>query len=280
MNFPRLTRAFSGASPSIWGGTYIPAWWKPGHPAADDDGFRTDVINLVRELNVPIVRYPGGNFVSGYNWEDGVGAVESRPRRLDLAWQTTEPNTFGTNEFMQWCAKVGTEPMFAVNLGTRGAEAAQNLVEYCNHDGGTYWSDLRRSHGVAAPHKIKTWCLGNEMDGNWQTGHKSATEYGELARESAKMMKWTSPGIETIVCGSSSRSMATFGTWEWEVLQECYENVDYLSLHTYYGNQDNDTPRFLATPDSMAQFIDESVALCDAVAASKKQTRKTKSVVR
>ncbi|MBC8141279.1 MAG: alpha-N-arabinofuranosidase [Armatimonadetes bacterium] len=247
---------------------------EPGHETADADGFRTDVLELVRELNVPIVRYPGGNFVSGYNWEDGVGAVESRPRRLDLAWHSTEPNTFGTNEFMRWCEKANTEPMLAVNLGTRGADAARNLVEYCNHPGGTYWSDLRRSHGVAAPHKVKTWCLGNEMDGGWQMGQKSATEYGALARETAKLMKWTDSTIETIVCGSSSREMATFGKWEWDVLQECYENVDYLSLHVYYGNRDGNTPRFLAKPDSMAQFIDEAISLCDAVGASKKQTRK------
>ncbi len=247
---------------------------EPGHMTADADGFRTDVLELVRELNVPIVRYPGGNFVSGYNWEDGVGAVESRPARLDLAWHTTEPNTFGTNEFMRWCDKANTKPMLAVNLGTRGADAARNLVEYCNHDNGTYWSDLRRSHGVAAPHGVRTWCLGNEMDGDWQMGHKSAPEYGALARETAKLMKGTDSSIETIVCGSSHRGMPTFGRWEWEVLQECYEHVDYLSVHVYYGNKDDDTPAFLAKPDGMARFIDEAVSLCDAVAASKKQKRK------
>ena len=152
--------------------------YQPGHPASDKDGFRTDVINLVRELDVPVVRYPGGNFVSGFNWEDSVGPVEQRPKRLDLAWETLETNEFGLNEFSKWAKKANTDIMMAVNLGTRGPDAARNLVEYCNHPSGSYYSDLRRSHGYEDPLNIKMWCLGNEMDGPWQMGSKTAYEYG------------------------------------------------------------------------------------------------------
>ena len=267
---PRLFGGFAEhLGRHIYSGIY-----EPGHPTADVHGFRQDVLELVRELRMPIMRYPGGNFVSGYRWEDGVGPKELRPKRLDLAWGALEPNTFGTNEFMDWCKKVGTEPMLAVNLGTRGPEAAQALVEYCNHPGGTHWSDMRRSHGYAEPHNVKVWCLGNEMDGPWQMGRKTAWEYGRIAAESAKMMKWTDPSIETVLCGSSGRTMPTFGRWEWEALNEAYEQTDYVSLHTYYGNTTNDTPGFLAQPDTMADFIRETLAVCDAVGASKKIRRK------
>src|SRR6185503_2097245 len=182
----------------VYGGIY-----EPGHPKADAKGFRKDVLALVRELAPTIMRYPGGNFVSGYNWEDGVGPVEQRPARHDLAWMSTEPNTFGTNEFVDWCRAAKIEPMLAVNLGTRGGDAARNLVEYCNHPSGTAWSDLRRKHGWEKPHDIKFWCLGNEMDGGWQREMKTATEYGRIATEAAKMMRWIDPTIELAACGSS-----------------------------------------------------------------------------
>jgi len=247
--------------------------YEPGHPAADEDGFRTDVLALVRELDMPVMRYPGGNFVSGYNWEDGIGPKESRPRRLNLAWKTLETNQFGINEFVTWCRKASTEPMVAVNLGTRGPEEARRLVEYCNHPRGTWWSDLRRQHGYEQPHSIKLWCLGNEMDGPWQMGHKTATEYGRLARETAKMMKWTDPSLELVVCGSSGRGMPTFGAWEAEVLDHTFDHVEYLSIHTYYGNQSGDTPSFLAKPDEMGDFIEEAAACCD-YAAARRRSRK------
>jgi alpha-N-arabinofuranosidase len=248
--------------------------YEPTHPTADEQGFRQDVLALVRELNMPIMRYPGGNFVSGYNWEDGVGPRDQRPVRLDLAWNTTEPNEFGTNEFVDWCRKVGTEPLLAVNLGTRGPEAARNLVEYCNHPSGSAWSDLRRAHGYEQPHAVKTWCLGNEMDGPWQMGHKTATEYGRIACEAAKLMKWTDPTVQLVTCGSSGRGMPQFGAWELEALEHTFDHVEYLSIHTYLGNADSDTPSFLAKPDAMGDFIAESVALCDAVAARRKSRKR------
>lgn len=254
---------------AIYGGIY-----EPGHPAADESGFRTDVIELIRELNVPIVRYPGGNFVSGYNWEDGVGPQAERPRRLELAWRTIETNQFGTDEFMAWCQKAGTEPMMAVNLGSRGLDAARNLLEYCNHPADTYWSDLRRRNGAADPYGVKVWCLGNEMDGPWQIGHKTAHEYGRLAHETAKVMRLVDPSIELVACGSSNRKMPTYPQWEATVLEHTYEHVDYLSLHTYYGNPDNNTPNFLAKSIDMDLFISEVVGICDYIGAKKRSKKK------
>jgi alpha-N-arabinofuranosidase len=248
--------------------------YEPDHPSADEQGFRQDVIEMVRELKVPLVRYPGGNFVSGYNWEDGVGLVADRPRRLDLAWRTTETNHIGTNEFMDWAKKIDAEVNMAVNLGTRGIDAARNLVEYCNHPSGSYWSDLRISHGYKDPHKIKTWCLGNEMDGPWQIGHKTADEYGRLAAETAKAMRWVDPSIELVACGSSNRRMPTFAEWEATVLDHTYDHVDYISLHTYYGNRDNDLGNYLAQSLDMDQFIYSVISIADYMKA-KKRSKKT-----
>ncbi|GIV79028.1 alpha-N-arabinofuranosidase [Litorilinea aerophila] len=267
---PRLYGSFiEHLGRAVYGGIY-----EPDHPAADEEGFRTDVLELVQELNVPIVRYPGGNFVSGYNWEDGVGPKEERPRRLELAWRTIETNQFGTNEFMAWCRKAHTEPMLAVNLGSRGLDAARNLVEYCNHPAGTYWSDLRRRHGYPEPHKVKVWCLGNEMDGPWQIGHKTADEYGRLAVETAKVMKWVDPTIELVACGSSNRKMPTYPQWEATVLEHTYEHVEYLSLHTYYGNRNGNTANFLAKSLDMDRFIAEVAGICDYVQAKKRSKKK------
>ena len=254
---------------AVYGGVF-----EPNHPEADENGFRKDVINLVRELQVPLVRYPGGNFVSGYNWEDGVGPVESRPRRLDLAWRTTETNEVGTNEFMKWAKLVGADVNMAVNLGTRGIDAARNLVEYCNHPGGSYYSDLRASHGVKEPYNIKTWCLGNEMDGPWQIGHKTAAEYGRIAQEAAKVMKWVDPSIELVACGSSHRNMPTFADWEATVLDHTYDHVDYISLHQYYGNQSNDVANYLALSLEMDDFISSVISIADYVKAKIRSKKK------
>ena len=247
--------------------------YEPGHPTADEDGFRTDVLDLVRELQVPITRYPGGNFVSGYNWEDGVGPRAERPVRLDLAWRVRETNQFGTNEFIQWCKKAKTEPMMAINLGTRGVDEARALVEYCNHPGGSYYSDLRRKHGYADPHGVKVWCLGNEMDGPWQIGHKTADEYGRTAQESAKVMRWVDPNVELVLCGSSNAGMPTFPAWEQTVLEHCYEQVDYLSLHTYIGDRERNISSFLAKSIEMDHFISTVAATCDHVKAEKRSKK-------
>jgi len=254
---------------AVYGGIY-----EPGHSTADKEGFRQDVLELVKELQVPVVRYPGGNFVSAYNWEDSVGPVEDRPACLDLAWKSKEPNEFGLNEFVSWAKKAETEVMMAINLGTRGISDARNLVEYCNHEGGSYWSDLRKKHGVEKPHNIKLWCLGNEMDGPWQVGHKTPYEYGRIANETAKALKLFDPELELVVCGSSSNQMPTFPEWERTVLEECYENVDYISLHIYLKNEENDLMTFLASPTGMDEFIDTVTKTCDYVKA-KKRSKKT-----
>jgi Alpha-L-arabinofuranosidase len=254
---------------AVYGGIY-----EKDHPTADEQGFRGDVMELVKGLDVPIVRYPGGNFVSGYNWEDGVGPVEQRPKRLELAWRTVEPNWVGFNEFMDWCRKADTEAMMAVNLGTRGIDDARNLIEYSNHPSGSYWSDLRRSHGYADPHNVKVWCLGNEMDGPWQIGAKTAVEYGRLANETGKVMRLVDPSIELVACGSSARQMPTFPEWEATVLDLAYETVDYMSIHQYYGNRTNDTPNFLAQSMGMDSFIHTVISACDYIGAKKRSKKK------
>ena len=243
--------------------------YEPGHPLADEQGFRLDVLGLVRKLGVPIVRWPGGNFVSGYNWEDGVGPGEGRPKRLDMAWFSTESNAVGIHEFCDWAKKADSSVMMAINLGTRGVDAARNIVEYCNHPGGSYWSDLRRQNGAQEPFGVKLWCLGNEMDGPWQIGHKTAQEYARVASEAGKVMKWIDPSIELVACGSSSLTMPTFGDWERTVLEEAYDTVDYVSLHQYYGNAAGDTPTFLAQSVNMDAFIRSVVSICDAVQGKK-----------
>ncbi|MCR5088880.1 MAG: alpha-N-arabinofuranosidase [Oscillospiraceae bacterium] len=267
---PRLYGSFiEHLGRAVYGGIY-----EPGHPQADEEGFRRDVMAMVRKLGVPLVRYPGGNFVSGFNWEDSVGPADRRPARLDLAWLTKETNEVGMHEFAHWTEKAGAGLMYAVNLGTRGAEAARNIVEYCNHPGGTYYSDMRIRNGRKDPFNIRLWCLGNEMDGPWQMGSKTAYEYGRLANETAKMMKWVDPSIELVACGSSSTEMPTFGSWELTMLEECYDNVDYVSLHRYYGNPTGDTGGFLARTMDMDGFIHTVASICDAV-RGKKHSKKT-----
>ena len=248
--------------------------YEPGHPLSDERGFRRDVIELVRKLDVPLVRYPGGNFVSGFNWEDSIGPRSQRPSRLDLAWFTTETNEVGLHEFYQWVKSAGSDLMYAVNLGTRGPDAARNVVEYANHPGGSYWSDLRARNGLKEPMGIKLWCLGNEMDGEWQIGHRTAYEYGRVANEAAKVMKWVDDTIQVVACGSSHSDMPTFGSWEREMLEQCYDTIDYVSLHRYYGNPTNDTPSFQPRSMDMESFIHAVVSICDAVGSTKKSAKK------
>ncbi|PYZ95961.1 alpha-N-arabinofuranosidase [Alteribacter lacisalsi] len=254
---------------AVYGGIY-----EPDHEGADEQGFRKDVISLVSQLQVPIIRYPGGNMLSAYNWEDGVGPKHERPRKLELAWRVIETNQVGTNEFADFAGKVGSEVMMAVNLGTRGIDAARNLVEYCNHPGGSYWSDLRRTHGYERPHQIKTWCLGNEMDGHWQIGQKTAEEYGRLAAETGKAMKQVDPSIELVSCGSSGSGMPTFPEWEAVTLDHTYGIADYVSLHQYFGNRDNDSQNYLASTMELEHFIHTVISVCDYLKA-KKRSKKT-----
>lgn len=229
--------------------------YEPGHTCADEEGFREDVLQTVREMGVKAVRYPGGNFVSAYHWEDGVGPREERPRKIDLAWKAVETNAFGTDEFIRWAKKAGVQPIFTVNLGTRGMEEALQYLEYCNFPSGTKYSELRKSHGVEEPYGVRLWCLGNEMDGNWQIGHKSAAEYGVLAAETGKIMKLLDPGIELIACGSSLSTMKTYPEWDMEVLEQTYDVIDYLALHQYYGGQEKGTAAFLAQVLDMEEYI-------------------------
>lgn len=253
----------------VYGGIY-----EPNHATANSDGFRADVIAMTRELGVSTVRYPGGSFVSGYDWTDGIGPVEMRPARLDLAWHSTEPNVFGLDEFMKWARATNTEPMLAINLGTRGLQDAVNLLEYCNVARGTKWSDLRRSHGVEEPYNVRLWCLGNEVDGPWQLGHKTASEYARLAAETARAMRMVDPHLTLVACGSSGAAIATFGEWEQTVLTEAYDQVDLISAHTYYWIEGDDLGSFLASTVDMDHYVDAVVATCDAVRAQKRAEKK------
>ncbi|MGG1691849.1 alpha-L-arabinofuranosidase C-terminal domain-containing protein [Heyndrickxia ginsengihumi] len=247
--------------------------YEPTHPLADKQGFRTDVIDLLKELNIPIIRYPGGNFVSGYDWTDGIGPVEKRPTRLELAWKVHETNEVGIDEFVDWTKKVNTELMAAVNLGTGSAKEAGNMVEYCNHSGGTYWSDLRKAFGHKQPHHIKLWCLGNEMDGPWQINHLTADDYGKKAKETAKIMKWMDPSIELVACGSSDPALASFPDWDRVVLENTYEDIEYLSIHRYYFYENNILD-YLYSYIDMNNYIKSIVSTIDFVKA-KKRTKKT-----
>jgi alpha-N-arabinofuranosidase len=236
---------------SIYEGIY-----EPDSPHADKkNGLRKDVLEALRELNFRAIRYPGGNFLSGYRWEDGVGPKDKRPNRRDLAWQSIESNQFGTNEFIEFCKLVKTEPMFGVNMGTASIQDAANLVEYCNAPVGTQYADLRASHGYKQPHNIKYWCVGNEMDGPWQIGHLDAPEYGAKAREAAKMMRWHDRQIQLILCGSSNSQMPTYPEWDRTVLEAAWENIDYHSLHYYAGNTENDTDSYLAMSAEFESFV-------------------------
>lgn len=257
---------------AIYGGVY-----EPGSRLADAKGFRKDVIAEMKELGVPIMRYPGGNFVSGYNWLDGVGPKDKRPTVRELAWNSIETNQFGTNEFIEWCRIIGTEPLLAVNLGWGTPEQAVALLEYCNVDKGTRWADLRRQHGYAEPHNVRYWCLGNEMDGPWQIGHMPAREYGRKAADTARQMRRIDRNLQLIACGSSNPFMATYLTWDREVLEECYDLVDAISLHRYFNNTtetNGDTSRFVALNLHMERQILEIMAVCDYVRGLRKAQKR------
>jgi len=242
--------------------------YEPGSKLADSNGFRMDVLKEIKDLDVPIIRYPGGNFVSGYHWLEAVGPKEQRPHVLDLAWNTLESNQFGVNEFITWCRAVGTEPLMGTNFGTEPPDMTAALLEYCNVEKGTKWSELRRAHGYEKPHNVKYWCLGNEMDGPWQIGHIPATEYGIKARDAARQMRTLDPTVKLIACGSSGPSMPTYLEWDQQVLQQCFDEVDAISLHRYFGNDEEtggDSSKFLALNLAMDRQIEEIAAVCDLV---------------
>lgn len=254
---------------AVYGGIY-----EPGHPSADADGMRTDVLALVRELGITLVRYPGGNFVSGFRWEDSVGPLQERPVRLSLAWPALESNEVGLHEFAAWAQKAGCRLFYAINLGTRGLEDARNLVEYANIAGGSYYSDLRRKNGAADPFGIRLWCLGNEMDAPWQMGEKTPENYGLLANEAAKIMKMVDPHLEVVACGSSS-PLPQFGNWESGVLSRCYDTIDYLSVHRYCAKEPGMKPvEYLLQPSGMDEYIAQVLALCDAEGAKRRSKKK------
>jgi alpha-L-arabinofuranosidase len=251
--------------------------YDPGSKLSDSNGFRKDVMQEVHALGVPIIRYPGGNFVSGYNWLDGVGPKQDRSRVLDKAWNSLNSNQFGTDEYMAWCKAVGTLPLMGLNLGTGSPEQAAALVEYCNVDKGTKWSDLRRRHGYAAPYNVRHWCIGNEMDGPWQIGHMTATEYGIRAQDTARQMRAVDRSVQLIACGSSGPMMPTYLEWDREVLEQCYDYVDGLSLHRYLGNNEEtgeDSAKFVAMNLTMDRQIAETLAVCDLVRGHKRSPKK------
>jgi alpha-N-arabinofuranosidase len=256
-------RTIAPISPLLFGGfaehmgrCVYEGMYDPASPLADADGLRQDVLAALRDQAYTVIRYPGGNFLSGYNWLDGVGPKEARPRRRELAWQSIETNQFGTNEFMQFCQAANVLPMLGVNMGTGTIQSACDLVEYCNVSAGTYWSDLRARHGFPNPHNVRYWCVGNEMDGPWQIGHLGAAEYGSKALEAAKMMKWQDPTIQTILCGSSNDRMPTYPEWDRTALEIAWEAMDYLSMHYYAGNRDGDTDSYLASALLFERFVD------------------------
>ncbi len=274
---PALDRNIFGSFLEHLGRAIYEGIYEPNSKFADANGFRKDVLEEIQKLQVPIIRYPGGNFVSGYHWLDGVGPKQDRPKVLDKAWNSLETNQFGINEFLLWCRTVGTQPLLGLNLGTGSPESAAALVEYCNVDKGTKWSDLRRTHGIADPHKVTHWCLGNEMDGPWQIGHMSASEYGEKAADAARQMRYVDPSLKLIACGSSGPTMPTYLEWDRQVLEQCYDYVDAISLHRYFDNTSEtggDTGKFLALNLSMERQIAEVAAVCDYVQGRKRSPKK------
>ncbi|MEO5367719.1 MAG: hypothetical protein H7831_15445 [Magnetococcus sp. WYHC-3] len=253
---------------AVYEGVYDPA-----SVHADKEGCRKDVLDILRQMNMTAMRYPGGNFASGYHWQDGVGPRSQRPTVRELAWQSVERNHFGTDEYLHLCRKMGWTPMLTVNLGTGTPEEARNWVEYCNCPAGTRYADQRISNGAQPPHAVKLWCLGNEMDGHWQLGHVPADQYAIRAQQAAKMMKDTDKSIELVACGTCVTSMPTYMEWDRQVLEYMGDLADYISLHRYVGNNDNDTADYLAVTNAIDRQIEEMDAACRFVQA-KRRSRK------
>lgn len=269
---PRLFSTFLEPIGTMVNGTMF----NPKHPTADEQGFRRDFIDALRATDMPAVRLPGGNFVSAWNWKDSIGPKDQRKVRLDPAWHQYITNEVGHDEYLQWTEKVEAEPLYTINLGTGDMRDAMDLVEYTNHEGGTWWSDLRRKNGHEKPYDVKTWYLGNEMDGPWQLGSwdKDPRGYGVRANEISKAIKWIDGRIETAVCASSASFMDHYPQWEETVLQECFDSVDYLSMHHYHSAPPGDIKALLGGSAYYEDFINTEVALCDLIAAKCRSPKK------
>ncbi len=266
---PRLTGSFlEHVGRAIYGGIF-----EPNNASNDVYGMRTDVADVIKELNTSIVRYPGGNFVSSYDWRDGIGPVENRKPSIDLAWKCLEPNLFGVDEFAKWLKLVHSKGMMVVNLGNGSMQSACQLLEYCNVSEGTRFSEMRIQNGSREPHNFRVWALGNEMDGNWQIGQKTAKQYARLASETAKAMRRIDPTIEIVVCGSTFMQSPHFPDWDLTVLEETYEHIDLLSLHSYFSRSAGDIKDYLAKSLDMASFIKSTVCACDTIKAKKRSKK-------
>lgn len=239
--------------------------YEPTSPHADESGCRKDVLAALDRLRFTAMRYPGGNYVSGFHWQDAVGPREKRPTILELAWQSLETNQFGPNEFLELSERMSWTPMLAVNLGTGTPEEARNWLEYCNVERGSKYADLRREHGYEKPFDVRLWCLGNEMDGPWQIGQVPAENYAINARQTARMMRMCDPKSEFVVCGSSGPFMSTYLDWDRTLLEYCKDDVEYLSVHRYVGNPKGDTESYLGVSNAIDQQIEDTDALCRAV---------------
>jgi alpha-N-arabinofuranosidase len=269
---PRLYGAFLEPIGSMVNG----CMYNPNHPTADEKGFRKDFYTALKDAALPAIRLPGGNFVSGWDWKDSIGPMAKRKAHLDLAWHQYIPNDVGHDEYLHWAERAGTEAMYTINLGTGDINDAISIVEYTNHEGGTYWSDLRKDYGRKAPYGVKTWYLGNEMDGPWQIAswEKNPRGYGILAHEVSKAMKWVDPAIETVACVSSSPLLDHYPQWDLEVLQECYETVDYISLHHYHSAPEGDYAALLGGTCFFEDYINTEIALCDFVQTKLRSSKK------
>ena len=240
----------------IYGGIY-----EEGSPLSDPDGYRIDVMDAVKKLGVSILRYPGGNFSSGYDWKDGIGPKDKRPVRAELAWHDLEPNRFGTDEFLKYCERIGAEPYICINAGLGTIEDARHWVEYTNESRHTYWADQRRKNGREEPYNVKYWGLGNEIDGPWQLGHKNAGDYAKFALEAAKAMRLVDPSIKLIAAGSSNYAPGVdWLGWNRTVINELRNQIDYISLHTYIRNRENDLESFLAASQRIDSYIETTAA--------------------
>jgi alpha-N-arabinofuranosidase len=248
--------------------------YDPESRHADQNGWRADVLEVLKPLSFSVMRYPGGNFASGYHWEDGIGPREERPTVRELAWQSIEPNTVGTDEFLQLCALMHWEPMITANMGTGTPEEARNWVEYCNAPTGSHFANLRGNNGHKEPYGVRLWCLGNEMDSPWQLGHVPAREYAIRAQQAAKMMKDVDPEIRLVAAGSCNTEFDSYLEWDRTVLEYLGDLADFLSLHLYVGNPSKNTADYLALSNAIDRRIEDADAVCRYVQAQQRSSRR------